>query len=99
MPSGGLHEKNKESHSSKAYIPFEDGSAIAFDGIRFTIHKRPVEIDADLSTLTDGQAAAAWREHRREIVRALESAWWKLEERRKHEETKKVYSKLPVPPH
>ncbi|MDR3230766.1 MAG: hypothetical protein LBT65_04955 [Synergistaceae bacterium] len=74
------------------YIPFEDGSVVAFDGKKFTIHKRPVDIDADLDTLSDGQAALAWRERRGEIVRALEAAWWKLEERRRQEESKKVYS-------
>ncbi|MDR1874145.1 MAG: hypothetical protein LBQ90_03900 [Synergistaceae bacterium] len=80
----------------RAYIPFEDGSAVAFDGKKFTIHRQPVEIDADLRALPEGQAVLAWRQRRGEIVRALEAAWWKLEERRRQEETKKVYSKPPT---
>lgn len=78
----------------RAYIPFEDGSAVSFDGRRFTIHRRPVGIDADLSALSDGQAARAWRERRGDVVRALENAWWRLEEGRKKEETKKIYSNV-----
>ncbi|MDR3264582.1 MAG: hypothetical protein LBT15_01085 [Synergistaceae bacterium] len=81
-----------KAHTPFAYIPFEDGSAIAFDGKEFTIHKRPVEIDANLDALSDGQAERAWRERRGEIVRALEAAWWRLEERRKQEKPKKMYS-------
>ena len=30
----------------RVYIPFSDGSSIAFDGQEFTVHKRPKDIDA-----------------------------------------------------
>lgn len=80
----------------RVYIPFDDGSAVSFDGSKFTLHNPPVEIDADLSTLSDGLAARAWRARRGEVVRALETAWWQQEERRRKEETKKIYK--PQPP-
>ena len=76
----------------RAYIPFDDGSAIGYDGNVFTVHKKPVEIDADLSSLADGEAARAWRERRGEIVKTLEAAWWKLQQQRKRGETRKIYS-------
>ena len=76
----------------KVYIPFDDGSAISYDGKRFTIHKRPVGIDADLSELSDGLAASEWRFRRKELVKALETAWWKEHERRRKSKTKRIYS-------
>ena len=76
----------------KVYIPFEDGSAISYDGRIFTIHKRPVGIDDDLSELSGGTAGAVWRERRKELVKALETAWWREHERRKKSKTKRIYS-------
>jgi hypothetical protein len=76
----------------KVYIPFEDGSAVSYDGKKFVIHKRPVGIDADLSELSDGTAGTMWRERRREMVNALEAAWWKEYERRRKNNTKRIYS-------
>ena len=78
----------------RVYIPFNDGSAVSFDGNRFTLHRSPVAIDADLSAISDGQAALAWRQRRGEIVAALEAAWWRQEERRKKEKTKKIYTPI-----
>ncbi len=80
----------------RVYLPFDDGSAVSFDGSKFTLHNPPVEIDADLSSLSDGQAARTWRDRRGEIVKALEDAWWRQEERRRKEETRKIYG--PPPP-
>ena len=76
----------------KVYIPFDDGSAVSYDGKRFTIHRRPVGIDADLSDLSDGTAESVWRERRGELVKALETAWWKEHELRKDSETRRIYS-------
>ena len=80
----------------KVYIPFEDGSAVSYDGKKFVIHKRPVGIDADLSDLSDGAAAVVWRERRGEMVKALEAVWWKEYERRKDSDTKKIYSNVKI---
>ena len=77
----------------KVYIPFEDGSAISYNGKSFTIHKRPVGIDADLSELSGGTAESMWRFRRGELAKALETAWWKEHERRNRSKTKKIYSK------
>ena len=77
----------------KVYIPFDDGSAISYDGKRFTIHKRPVGIDAYLCELSDGVAAHEWSERRGELVKALETAWWKEHKRRSENKTKRIYSK------
>lgn len=76
----------------RVYIPFDDGSAVSFDGAKFTLHRPPVVIDADLSAMSDGQAESAWRQRRGEIVRALEAAWWQQERRRKEENPKKIYT-------
>ena len=78
----------------KVYIPFDDGSAISYDGKKFTIHKRPVDIDEDLSELSDGAVGTVWRERRKELVKALETAWWKEHERRNKSKNKKIYSKV-----
>jgi len=76
------------------YIPFDDGSAISYDGKKFTIHKRPVGIDADLSELSEGTAKNVWRFRRKELVKALESSWWKEHEHRRKNKTKRVYSSV-----
>ena len=76
----------------KVYIPFDDGSAISYDGKKFTIHKRPVGINADLSDLSDGSAGTVWGERRGELVKALEAAWWKEYERRRENKAKSIYS-------
>jgi len=78
----------------KVYIPFGDGSAISYDGKKFTIHRRPVGIDADLSSLSDGTAAQVWRFRRGDLAKALETAWWKEHERRKEGKTKRIYSNM-----
>ena len=78
----------------KVYIPFDDGSAISYDGKKFSIHKRPVGIDADLSELSDGMAASEWSFRRKEIAQALETAWWKEHEHRRKNKTKRIYSNV-----
>ena len=75
------------------YIPFDDGSVVAYDGKKFMIHRQPVDIDADLRALTESAAEEAWRGRRKDIVRALEIAWWKRWARYKEKEVKRVYSK------
>ena len=77
----------------KVYIPFEDGSAISYDGRKFTVHKPPVGIDAYLCELSDGTAAHMWRERRGELVKALDTAWWREHKRRSESKTKRIYSR------
>ena len=76
----------------KVYIPFDDGSAISYDGKRFSIHERPVSIDADLRELADGMATIEWRSQRGELAKALETAWWKEHERLRKNKTKRIYT-------
>ncbi|MDR2180322.1 MAG: hypothetical protein LBP21_08430 [Synergistaceae bacterium] len=76
----------------RVYIPFDDGSVVSYDGKMFTLHRRPVDIDADLSALPEGMAVRFWRERRGELVRALETAWWNERQRRREKAAKKVYS-------
>ncbi|NLL37585.1 MAG: hypothetical protein GX256_08720 [Fretibacterium sp.] len=76
----------------RVYLLFDDASLLSFDGESFTLHRPPVEIDADLSSLPEGKAVMAWRERRGELVQALESAWFEERKRRRHAEAKQVYS-------
>ena len=78
----------------KIYIPFEDGSAVSYDGKKFVIHRRPVGIDADLNELSDGTAANVWRFRRGELAKALEAAWWREHESRSKSKTKSIYSNV-----
>jgi len=78
----------------KIYIPFEDGSAVSYDGKNFVVHKRPVTIDANLSELPGSTAETTWRERRGEMVKALEAAWWKEHEHSRKNKTKRIYSNL-----
>ena len=77
---------------TRVYIPFDDGSAVSYDGMEFTVYRRPVEIDEDLSVLSEGLAAFFWRERRGDIVKALETAWWRQYERHRAAETKRIYT-------
>jgi hypothetical protein len=77
----------------KVYIPFDDGSAVSYDGKGFTVYRRPVSIDADLSDLPESMAERAWSERRKEVVKALEAAWWKEHKRDSESKTKVIYAK------
>jgi hypothetical protein len=79
------------------YIPFEDGSAVSYDGGGFSIHRQPVGIDTDLTAISEDTATRAWRERRGELVKALENAWWKQRERDLKTRAKKIYSKEEPP--
>lgn len=82
----------------RVYIPFDDGSSISFDGERFTLHRRPVEIGADPAVLDEGKAAEAWERNLGALTRALESAWLLQRERGRQDRTKRVYSRDACPP-
>jgi hypothetical protein len=86
---------NEDSPPLTVYIPFDDGSCVAYDGKRFSLYRRPVDIDADLRALSEsegGQAVRVWRERRKELVRALENAWWEQREKNWGQMTKRIYS-------
>ena len=76
----------------RVYIPFDDGSAVSFDGSRFTLHRRPMDIDADISVPMESKADVAWRDRWEELVRALESAWLRKKEQRRSERSRQIYS-------
>jgi hypothetical protein len=85
----------QDSVCPAVYIPFGDGSAVAYNGDKFTLHGQPVDIDADLSALSEsegGQAVRAWRARRKDLVRALEEAWWREHEKKRDQMTKRIYS-------
>ena len=80
----------------RVYIPFDDGSAVAYDGKNFIIHKQPVDMDTDLRFMPESAAEYAWRARRKDLVKALESAWWREKIHRQERATKKVYSREDV---
>lgn len=77
----------------RVYIPFPDGSAVSFDGERFTLHRRPVEIDAVLGAFAENSASEAWARRRDDLVRVLESAWIRRREQAWMNRIKRVYSR------
>jgi hypothetical protein len=88
-------ETNGGGARPAVYIPFDDGSAVSYNGDKFTLHRQPVDIDADLSALSEsegGQAVRAWRARRGDLVRALEDAWWREHEKKHEQMTKRIYS-------
>ena len=82
----------------RVYIPFDDGSSVSFDGESFTVHGRPLDIDADLSGQPASKAEKAWKKDWEALVRALESAWRRQLEGKKQAERKQVYNNRPNVP-
>ncbi len=76
----------------RVYIPFDDGSSVSFDGKSFTVHRRPVDIDADLRSPAGCKAEEAWGRDWEALVRALESAWLRQRDARRREGAKQIYS-------
>ena len=77
----------------RVYVPFDDGSSVSFDGERFTLHRRPVGIDADRDVFLEEKAEKAWERNRRALAGALESAWLAQRELRRRERNRSVYSR------
>ena len=77
----------------RVYLPFSDGSSIAFDGQEFTVHKRPKDIDAVDREDYDqpSKAENAWAFRWKEVVSALEGAYKRQEAIRKAERPKQIY--------
>ena len=82
----------------RVYVPFDDGSLVSFDGERFTLHRRPVGIDADRDVFLEEKAAEAWERSSGALAGALESAWLLQKERRRRERNRSVYSRAQPSP-
>ena len=78
----------------RVYIPFGDGSSVSFDGEGFTVHRRPVDIDADLNAPAISKAEEAWQKDWGALVRALQSAWVRERDARKREGARQTYNNL-----
>jgi len=83
----------------RVYVPFDDGSLVSFDGERFTLHRRPVGIDADHDVFLEEKAAEAWERNRRALAGALESAWLLQKELLRRKRSRSVYSRGQPPLH
>lgn len=79
----------------RVYIPFDDGSSVAFDGVNFTLHRRPMDIDEDLTAPPDSKAARVWEKDWETVVRALESAWRRQRDKTRHVRARRIYSPEP----
>lgn len=80
------------------YIPFDDGSSVAFNGESFTIQRSPVnENDIDININNSDNVCLAeknWRDKKKrlKITRALEMAWNEQRELQKQAEIKQIYN-------
>lgn len=82
----------------RVYVPFDDGSLVSFDGERFTLHRRPVGIEADdRDVFLEEKAEEAWERNRGALAGALESAWRLQKELRRRERSRSVYSRAQPP--
>ena len=81
----------------RVYVPFDDGSSVSFDGERFTLHRRPVGIDADHDVFLEEKAVEAWERNREALAGALESAWLLQRELLRRERNRSVYSPVQPP--
>ncbi len=80
------------------YIPFDDGSSVAFDGESFTIQHTPlndnneniVNINADQISMAEKN----WHntKKRLEITRALENAWNEQRKIQRQDEIRQIYN-------
>ena len=76
----------------RVYIPFDDGSSVSFDGESFTVHGRPLDIDANLNGPSGCKAEDAWHRDWEAVVRALESAWRRQRDDKRRAGRKQVYN-------
>ena len=81
----------------RVYVPFDDGSSVSFNGERFTLHRRPVGIDADHDVFLEEKAVEAWERNREALAGALESAWLLQKELLRRERNRSVYSPVQPP--
>ena len=77
------------------YIPFSDGSSIAFNGETFNIQRTPVN-DEKIININICEAELVWRDNKKrlKIMQALQDAWTKQRELQRDKEIKQVYNKF-----
>ena len=77
------------------YIPFSDGSSIAFNGETFNIQRTPVS-DEKIININICEAELVWRDNKKrlKIMQALQDAWTKQRELQRDKEIKQVYNKF-----
>ena len=77
------------------YIPFSDGSSIAFNGETFNIQRTPVS-DEKIININICEAELAWRDNKKrlKIMQALQDAWNAQRELQRDKEIKQVYNKF-----
>lgn len=77
------------------YIPFQDGSSIAFDGENFSIQRVPVN-DEHIINNKQSEAEKNWSNNkiRLKIMKALQDAWQKQREIKRSQDIKQVYNKF-----
>ena len=75
------------------YIPFSDGSSIAFNGETFNIQRTPVN-DEKIININICEAELVWRDNKKrlKIMQALQDAWTKQRELQRDKEIKQVYN-------
>ena len=75
------------------YIPFSDGSSIAFNGETFNIQHTPVN-DEKIININICEAELVWRDNKKrlKIMQALQDAWTKQRELQRDKEIKQVYN-------
>ncbi|MBR1603536.1 MAG: hypothetical protein IJ667_08865 [Synergistaceae bacterium] len=77
------------------YIPFSDGSSIAFNGETFNIQRTPVN-DEKIININICEAELVWGDNKKrlKIMQALQDAWTKQRELQRDKEIKQVYNKF-----
>ena len=77
------------------YIPFSDGSSIAFNGETFNIQRTPVN-DEKIININICEAELVWADNKKrlKIMQALQDAWTKQRELQRDKEIKQVYNKF-----
>ncbi|MBQ8693874.1 MAG: hypothetical protein IJ520_12110 [Synergistaceae bacterium] len=75
------------------YIPFSDGSSIAFNGETFNIQRTPVN-DEKIININICEAELVWADNKKrlKIMQALQDAWTKQRELQRDKEIKQVYN-------
>lgn len=79
------------------YIPFEDGSSVAFDGELFTIQRSPVKSDNSENSESNKACMAevnwADKKKRLKMTRALEAVWNEQRDMQRRGGVKRIYGK------
>lgn len=80
--------------SKNIYIPFQDGSSIAFDGENFSIQRVPVNDEHIINNTSEAEKNWSNDKTRLKIMKALQDAWQKQREIKRSQDIKQVYNKF-----